>query len=89
MNKGDLIDAVAAKTGESRASAARFADAVLECIVEGVNREGKVAIAGFGTFKKKHRKARMGMNPITRLPMEIKPSTILGFTPSETLRNGV
>lgn len=89
MNKGDLIDAVAAKTGESRANSARFVDTVLGCIIEGVNRDGKVAIAGFGTFKKKHRKARMGMNPITRLPMEIKPSTIVGFTPSETLRNGV
>lgn len=89
MNKGDLIETIAASTGESKAGAARMIEAVLSCIVDGVNRDDKVSIAGFGTFKKKVRKARTGINPITRDPMEIRASTTVGFTPSETLRNGV
>lgn len=89
MNKGDLIEKVAEQTGETKAGAARMVEAVLDCIVNGVQRESKVAITGFGTFKKKQRKARIGINPVTKQPMEIKASTTVGFSPSETLRNGV
>jgi nucleoid DNA-binding protein len=89
MNKGDLIEKVAEQTGESKAGAARMVEAVLGCIVDGVHREEKVSITNFGTFKKKQRKARVGINPITKQPMEIKASTTVGFSPSETLRNGV
>lgn len=89
MNKGDLIETVAAQTGESKAGAARMVEAVLHGILEGVQRDEKVSLAGFGTFKKKHRKARTVINPATKSPMEISASTTLGFTPSGNLRNGI
>lgn len=89
MNKGDLIEAVATKTGDSKAGASRCVDAVLSSILEGVQEHGKVSITGFGTFRKKQRKARSGINPVTRELIEIKASTTVGFTPSELLRNGV
>jgi DNA-binding protein HU-beta len=89
MNKGDLIEKVAEHTGESKAGAARMVEAVLDCIIQGVQQQEKVSITGFGTFKKKRRKARTGINPVTKQPMEIKASTTVGFSPSETLRNGV
>lgn len=89
MNKGDLIDLVASNTGESRAGAARMVEAVLDSIVQGVNKDAKVSIAGFGTFKKKFRKARVCLNPSTKVPMQVQASTTIGFSPSETLRNGV
>ncbi len=89
MNKGDLIELVAQHTGETKAGAARMVETVLTCIIEGVQREDKVAITGFGTFKKKTRKARVGINPVTKQPMDIRASTTVGFSASETLRNGV
>lgn len=89
MNKGDLIEAVAVQLGETKAVASRAVEAVFQSIVDGVQRDQKVAIAGFGTFKKKHRKARKGMNPITRQEIQISPSTTVGFTASDSLRNGV
>ena len=89
MNKGDLIEAVATHLGESKAGASRVVEAVLRTIVDGVQKDEKVAIAGFGTFKKKRRKARQGINPLTKQVISINASTTVGFTPSESLRNGV
>lgn len=89
MNKGDLIEAVAARTNESKAQATRMVDAVLECIGEGVARDDKVSIAGFGAFEKKHRAARKGVNPATKQPIQIPASTTVGFKPSSNLKESV
>ncbi len=88
MNKGDLIEEVAERLGESKASAGRAVEAVIKSIIEGVDEHEKVAISGFGTFKKRFRKARTGMNPATKQPIDIKASTTVGFTPSAALKNG-
>lgn len=89
MNKADLIEAVAAELNEPKAQANRAVDAVLAAIVAGLTRDGAVNIAGFGNFVKKHRAARMGRNPITKEPMEIKASTTAGFRPAAQLKNAL
>jgi len=87
MNKGDLIEAVASQLGESKATATKVVDIILDAISEGVQKDDKVAITGFGTFKKKHRKARKGINPATREPIDIPASTSVGFTPSQNFKD--
>ncbi|MFG0292129.1 MAG: HU family DNA-binding protein [Phycisphaerales bacterium JB065] len=89
MNKGDLIEAVASQLGESKATATKVVDIVLETIADGVQKDDKVAITGFGTFKKKHRKARKGINPATREPIDIPASTSVGFTPSQNFKDAL
>lgn len=89
MNKTDLVDSVAQRTGESRAAAQRMVEAVIGAIVDGVREDQRVSIPRFGTFLRKHRKARTVRNPATSAPIEIKACTVLGFTASATLRNGV
>ncbi len=87
MNKGDLIESVASSLNESKAQATRIVDAVLGSIGDGVQRDGKVSIVGFGSFEKKHRPARMGRNPATKQPMEIKASNTVGFKPAQALKD--
>ncbi|HMN95506.1 MAG TPA: HU family DNA-binding protein [Phycisphaerales bacterium] len=87
MNKADLIEAVAAELSEPKAQAARAVEAVLANITKGLQRDGAVNVAGFGNFVKKHRAARMGRNPITKEPMEIKPSTTVNFRPATQLKS--
>ena len=65
MNKGELIEAVARNTGESKATAAKIIDEALDVIVSGVVASGKVQITGFGTFEARDRKARTARNPQT------------------------
>ena len=82
MNKGQLVEAVASELGESKASASRAIDAVIGCITDGIKEDQAVTIVGFGTFQRKERKGRTARNPATGQPMQIPPSTTVGFRPS-------
>jgi len=89
MNKGQLIEAVAAELGDSKAAASRAVDAVISSITNGIKSDDGVTIVGFGTFIRKQRKARIGRNPATGKPMEIKASQTVGFKPSQALKHEV
>lgn len=89
MNKSDLIDSVASQLETSKAEAGRAIEAVIASISEGLQAEQKVAISGFGTFTKKHRAARTGMNPATKQPIEISESTTCSFKPSQQLKENL
>ncbi len=87
MNKGDLVDAVARELGVPKVAASRSVEAVINALIEGVAEHDKVAISGFGTFKKKHRKERTGRNPATKEPIHIPAHKTMGFTPSQALKS--
>ncbi len=89
MNKGELIDAVAEELGESKATATRAIEAVMDCITNGIKQDEAVTIIGFGTFSKKNRAARLGRNPMTGEPLQIKASTTVGFKPSKVLKDSM
>jgi DNA-binding protein HU-beta len=86
MNKGELIEQVSAELKTSKAEAGRAVETVLECITKGIKKEDKVALAGFGTFTKRKRAARMGINPLTKEPIKIAASTTCGFKPAQALK---
>ncbi|MCA9289973.1 MAG: HU family DNA-binding protein [Phycisphaerales bacterium] len=87
MNKGELVEAVAARLGDSKAQASRAVEAVVASIAEGLKRDEAVTIVGFGTFTRKQRAARTGRHPMTGEPMEIKASRTVSFRPSPTLKD--
>lgn len=87
MNKGQLIEAVAAELGESKAGATRAVEAVINSITTGIKHDDGVTIVGFGSFQKRSRKPRTGRNPATGEPMEIAASTTVGFKPSQSLKD--
>jgi len=86
MNKGQLIEAVAAELETSKAAAARAVDAVVNSIAAGVQQDSSVTIVGFGSFTRKHRAGRTVRNPSTGEPMEIKPGVTVGFKPAQALK---
>jgi len=79
MNKGDLISAVAASTGSSKADAGRAIDAVTSAIAGELGMGGSVSLVGFGTFSVSHRAARMGRNPATGEAIHINASNVPKF----------
>lgn len=89
MNKGDLIEAVASRTGKSKVDAGEYVEAIFHSIADGIRNDQKVTIAGFGTLKRKIRKARTGINPATREKIDIPESITVGFTPAQALRDSV
>jgi DNA-binding protein HU-beta len=89
MNKGELIDQVATELNFSKTEASKAVDAVLECITQGIKQQDKVALAGFGTFVKRQRAARTGINPATKQPIAIAASTTCGFKPATALKEAL
>ena len=65
MNKGELVDAVASKAEVTKKQADTVISATIEAIMEAVSGGDKVTLVGFGSFERRHRKAREGRNPKT------------------------
>ena len=84
MNRGDLVETVATKTGLTKTQANTVLDVVIDTIQTGVRKDGEVRLVSFGTFKKAVRKARTGVNPRTGESLKIPKKTVAKFTPSKT-----
>ncbi len=89
MNKGELIESVAASAGMSRADATKAVDAVLSSVTQTLSGGGSVSLVGFGTFSVKARAARMGRNPRTGEAIHIKASNVPGFKAGKALKDAV
>ena len=89
MKKTELIDAIAAATGESQAAASRSLDALIAVISKEVSAGGEVSITGFGSFKVGQRSERTGRNPRTGEAMTIAASRTVKFVPGATLKAAV
>ena len=87
MNKGDLIDAIAASTGLSKADAGRAVDATTSAIAGELAGGGSVALVGFGTFSVSHRAARMGRNPATGETIHIDARNVPKFKAGKALKD--
>ena len=88
MNKTELIEKVAKKTGMTLKDSREAVDAIFstspkEGIIANEMAAGRrVQITGFGTFRKKSRPARMGRNPRTGESIRIEPRDAVSFKPS-------
>jgi DNA-binding protein HU-beta len=78
MNKGELVDAVAAKTNITKKQADEVISAFLEVVTEAVANGEKVTLVGFGSFERRERSEREGRNPKTQETM-IRLSQLLEF----------
>ena len=63
MTKSDLIDALAADTGLTKADAARFLKSFTSNVEKALKRGDSLTLIGFGTFSVSNRAARTGRNP--------------------------
>jgi DNA-binding protein HU-beta len=86
MNKSQLIEAVAADSGLSKADAGRAIDSFVGTVSKTLKKGDEVAITGFGKFSVVKRAARKGVNPRTGEPVKIKASKAPKFTSGATLK---
>ena len=89
MGKTELVEFIAAKAGFTKADALRAVDAFQEGVVEGLKKEGKVSLVGFGTFSAKKREARDGINPLTKEPLHIPAKTVASFKAGSKLKDAL
>lgn len=90
MNKGGLVAEVAQRTGLSKADVARVVDATIDSIRGSVVRGGRVTLADFGTFERKHRNERIARNPRKPdVPIVVPARDLPSFTPGKEFREQV
>jgi len=95
MNKTELIQELAKKTGMSL----KDARAAVNAIFSTVPREGiiatevakgqRVQLTGFGTFERRNRKRRKGRNPQTKAEMIIPATKYPAFSAGKALKDRV
>ena len=86
MNKSELIDAIAAKTGQSKKDTEHTLSALLDIIIDAVAQGESVTLVGFGTFKPVEREAREGRNPATGETITIEASRAPKFVPGKVFK---
>ena len=89
MNKTQLIDVVATKTGLTKKAAEAAVNAVNDAIAEALAAGDDVKITGFGGFEVKERAARTGRNPKTGEAVEIPASKYVAFSAGSQLKDKV
>jgi DNA-binding protein HU-beta len=89
MNKTQLIEAVAADSGLSKADSARAIESIVGTVSKTLKKGDDVVITGFGKFSVVKRAARMGVNPRTGEKVKIKASKAPKFTAGAALKQTV
>ena len=89
MNKTQLIDAIAADAGITKAQAKKALDSFLDNVASTLKKGGKVTLIGFGTFSTVTRKARVGRNPKTQQKIKIPAKTVVKFKAGSKLEKGL
>jgi DNA-binding protein HU-beta len=89
MNKAELIDAMAAGAGLSKADAKKALDAFVSSTTDALKRGERVALVGFGSFSVSTRSARKGRNPQTGKEINIPAKNVVKFKTGADLSKGV
>jgi DNA-binding protein HU-beta len=89
MNRKELVEALATKTGSSKADAERSIAALIDVVTATLEKGDNVALVGFGTFEVRKRAARNGRNPATGAELKIKASKAPAFKAGATLKAAV
>jgi DNA-binding protein HU-beta len=89
MNRKELIDALATKTGSTKADADRNIAALIDIITDTLKKGDNVALVGFGSFEVRKRAARTGRNPQTGAELKIKAAKVPAFKAGASLKAAV
>lgn len=86
MTKTQLVEAIAAKSGLTKADSSRALEAFMDVVGETLKKGDKIALTGFGSFGVSRREAREGRNPKTGLPVKIAARNSVSFKAGSKLK---
>ena len=89
MNKNELVDTVASKSGLSKTDAGAAVEAVLDTVTSTLKSGDEVRIIGFGNFSVADRAATTGRNPRTGESINIPASKSPKFKAGKGLKDAV
>jgi DNA-binding protein HU-beta len=89
MNKNQIIDNLAGKTGLTKKDIEAIVNGLFDEISDALKNKDKVQFVGFGTFETRERSSRSGRNPQTGETIEIPASTVPAFRAGNKLKEAV
>jgi DNA-binding protein HU-beta len=89
MNKEQLVERVAERTGATKKDAMEVLNTALEHIATALTHGERVTLVGFGTFLTRARKARDGRNPQTGAKIKIPAKRVPAFAAGKELKAAV
>jgi integration host factor subunit beta len=87
MTKADLIEEVSRSVEMSRKDSEIIVETIFESIIKALRAADKIEIRGFGSFRTRERRSRVGRNPKTGARVEVPPKKIPYFKPSKELKD--
>lgn len=88
MNRAELINAVADITGQTKQQTGNAVNAILHTITGALSKGDRVMLVGFGTFERRNRKARSGVNPQNpRQKLTIAAAKVPAFRAGQELKD--
>ena len=85
MNKKELIQEVAIRSGMSQADVEKTLNHIMDTVRDSLHKEDPVTLVGFGTFRVQKHAERQGYNPSTGQKMQIPEKKIVKFKPGKAL----
>ncbi|MDO4433978.1 MAG: HU family DNA-binding protein [Alysiella sp.] len=89
MNKSELIDAIAEKSGLSKTDSGKALDAFTAVVKETLQNGGDITLVGFGSFVVGERAERQGLNPRTKEAITIPAAKVPKFKPGKALKDAL
>ena len=89
MNKSDLIDAMAADAGITKAAAKKSLESFLGNVQASLKKGNRVSLVGFGSWSVSRREAREGRNPQTGKTIKIAAKNVVKFKAGSELQSSV
>jgi integration host factor subunit beta len=89
LTKADLIEEVLRITELPRKESETIVETIFDSIIESLQNGDKIEIRGFGSFRTRQRRGRVGRNPKTGEKVEVPPKKIPFFKPSKELKDFV
>jgi integration host factor subunit beta len=87
MTKADLVDQVIALGDLTRRDGEIIVETLFESITGALKSNDKVEVRGFGSFRTRQRKPRIGRNPKTGESVSVPAKRVPYFKPSKELRD--
>lgn len=89
LTKADLADAIYAALPVDKQKAAQIVEDYIELLKDGLAKDGKVMLSGFGSYEVKHKPARRGRNPQTGDSIMLRERRVVKFKASQLLRKAI
>ncbi|HUL35910.1 MAG TPA: HU family DNA-binding protein [Candidatus Eisenbacteria bacterium] len=89
MTKADLIEEVLRVTELPRKESETIVETIFESIIDALQKGDKIEIRGFGSFRTRQRRGRIGRNPKTGEKVDVPAKKIPFFKPSKELKDFV